>query len=147
LSWSRSTKVAYVAVGATVTVVTASLIGAFCWVVFHDGFGMGDLLALALWSLPFGAVIGTACVVLRSAERPGRRALRVLVATAMGALFGLLWTLLMVRMMGPWFGTFSFPVLPILATSGALTLGLFVYCVPESRVVLSLRGEPRDPGR
>ena len=61
---------------------------------------MGDLLALALWSLPFGPAIGTACVVVRSAERPEARTLRMLVATVMGALLGLLWTLLMAWMMG-----------------------------------------------
>jgi len=33
---------------------------------------------------------------------------------------------MMVQMMGPWFGTFSFPVLPILAIAAALTLVVFV---------------------
>ena len=107
---------------------------------------MGDLLALALWSLPFGPAIGTACVVVRSAERPEARTLRMLVATVVGALLGLLWTLLMAWMMGPWFGTFSFPVLPILASSGALTLVVFVCCLPQSRIVPSLRREPPSPG-
>jgi hypothetical protein len=43
-SRSRAAKVAYVVVGATGMVVIASLVEAGCWVVFHDGFGMGDLL-------------------------------------------------------------------------------------------------------
>jgi hypothetical protein len=111
-------------------VVTASVIVAGCWTALHDGFGIGDLVALALWSLPLGVIIGAAWVVLRRAVRPETRALRVLVAATIGALLGVLWTLLMVRMMGPWFGTFSFPVLPILAASGALTLGAFASRAP-----------------
>lgn len=117
--------------------MTSSVVGAGCWAALHDGFGMGDLLALVLWSLPFGVVIGAACVVLRRSERPETRALRVFIAATVGALLGVLWTLLMVRTMGPWFGTFSFPVLPILASSGALTLGAFA---SRSRVLL-----PKQP--
>jgi hypothetical protein len=39
-------------------------------------------------------------------------------------MLGILWTLAMIQMMGSWFGTFSFPVLPISAIAGALTLGV-----------------------
>ncbi len=134
MSRARAARSTYVVLGAAAAVVTASVVAAGCWAALHDGFGMGDLVALAIWSLPFGVIIGAACVVLRRAVRPVARTLRVLVAATVGALIGVLWTLLMVRMMGPWFGTFSFPVLPILATSGALTLGTFA---SRSRVMHS----------
>jgi hypothetical protein len=137
LNSSRIAKVSSIVVGATATVVIVALIEAGCWVAFHDGFGMGDLYALSFWSLPFGAVVAMAGVVLRSAERPKARALRVLGATAVGALLGLLWTVLMMQMMGPWFGMLSFPVLPILATSGALTLAVFVSYLPKSVIIPS----------
>ena len=47
---------------------------------------MGDLVALALCSLPIGVVIGAACVVVRRAVRPETSAMRVLVAATAGAL-------------------------------------------------------------
>lgn len=129
---SRIAKVLQLLVGLTTTVVVLALIGAFTWVALHDGFGMGDLYAMAFWSLPFGGAIALAGIALRSIERPKVRALRVLVAGCVGALFGMLWALLMVQMMGPWFGTLSFPVLPILTSSGALTLAVFVSFAPKS---------------
>lgn len=119
-------------VGLTVTVVIVALAEAGCWVTVHEGFGMGDLFALALWSLPLGGVTASAGFVLRSAARP-KGALRVFVAIALGALMGVLWTLLMAHMMEPWFGTFSFPVLPILVTSSALASGFFAMDLTKTR--------------
>jgi peptidoglycan/LPS O-acetylase OafA/YrhL len=117
--------------GATTAVAIVALIQAGCWVALHDGFGMGDLYALAIWSLPFGVLVALAGVVLRRWKRPKRRAVRGTLAAASGAMLGLLWTLAMMQMMGPWFGTFSFPVLPILTIAGALTLGVVVSCLPK----------------
>jgi hypothetical protein len=108
-----------------------ALIEAGCWVVLHDGFGMGDLYALAIWSLPFGVVVALAGVVLRRWRRPRLRAVRGALAAALGAMLGILWTLAMIQMMGPWFGTFSFPVLPILTIGGALTLGVVASYLPK----------------
>ena len=131
---ARFAKGGYAFLGAAAMVVLVALIEAGFWVAFHGGFGRGDLLALSVWSLPFGAVVATAGLVLRGTEPPKARALRVWVAAAAGGLLGLGWTLLMVQMMGPWFGTFSFPILPILSTSGALTLGVFTGYRPRSVV-------------
>ena len=132
MSVSRVAKVSQFLVGATAAVVIVALIEAGCWVAVHGGFGAGDLYALAFWSLPFGGIIAIAGVALRSSMRPKVRVLRGFVVAAVGALLGLLWTLLMAQMMGPWFGTFSFPVLPILASSGALTLGVVASYVPKA---------------
>jgi peptidoglycan/LPS O-acetylase OafA/YrhL len=112
-------------------VVVVALAEAACWVVLHDGFGMGDLYALAIWSLPFGVLVALAGVALRRWNRPERRAVRGALAAALGAMLGLLWTLAMIQMMGPWFGTLSFPVLPILAIAGALTLGVIASFLPK----------------
>jgi hypothetical protein len=120
--------------GATTAVVVVAVIEAGCWVVLHDGFGMGDLYALAISSLPFGIVVALAGVVLRRWKRPKLRAARGALAAALGAVLGLLWTLTMIQMMGPWFGTFSFPVLPILAIAGALTLGVVASYLPRPAI-------------
>jgi hypothetical protein len=132
VSASRIARVIQWVLGATTAVVVVAVIEAGCWVVLHEGFGMGDLYALAIWSLPFGVVIALAGVVLRSWARPNRRAVRGSFAAALGAMLGVLWTLAMIQMMGPWFGTFSFPVLPILMIAGALTLGVVAASLPKS---------------
>jgi hypothetical protein len=132
VSVSRIAKVGQFLVGATAAVVLVALIEAGCWVAVYSGFGAGDLWALAFWSLPFGTIVGVAGVVVRRSMRPKVRVLRGFVAAAVGGLLGLLWTLLMAQMMGPWFGTFSFPVLPILASSGALTLGVAASYLPKA---------------
>ena len=131
MSASRIAKAIQWVLGASTAVVVVAVIEAGCWVVLHEGFGMGDLYGLAIWSLPFGVVVALAAVVLRSWGRPRRRAMRGLLAAALGALLGLLWTLAMIQMMGPWFGTFSFPVLPILTIAGAVTLGAVALFLPK----------------
>lgn len=134
MSVSRVAKAIQWVLGAATAVVVVALVEAGCWVVLHDGFGMGDLYALAIWSLPFGVVVALAGVVLRRWNRPKRRAVRGSLAAAVGAILGLLWTLAMIQMMGPWFGTFSFPVLPILAIAGALTLGVLASFLPKPSI-------------
>lgn len=132
MSGSRIAKVTQFLVGVTISVVIVALIEAGCWVALNRGFGAGDLYALAFWSLPFGGIIAVAGVVMRRSERPKVRVLRGLVAAAVGVLLGLLWTLLMIQIMGPWFGTFSFPVFPILASAGGLTLGVVASYSPKA---------------
>lgn len=117
--------------GTTTAVVVVIVIEAGCWVVLNDGLGMGDLYALAIWSFPLGLVVALAGMSLRSRNGPKRRAARRVLAVALGAMLGVLWTLAMIQMMGPWFGTFSFPVLPILTTAGALTLGVVASWLPK----------------
>jgi hypothetical protein len=134
VSVSRIAKAIQWVLGATTAVVVVALIEAGCWVVLHDGFGMGDLYALAVWSLPFGVVVALAGVVLRRWKRPELRAARGGLAAALGAMLGLLWTLAMIQIMGPGFGTFSFPVLPILTIAGALTLGAVASYLPKPAI-------------
>jgi hypothetical protein len=131
VSVSRIAKAIQWVLGAATAVVVVALVEAACWVVLHDGFGMGDLYALAIWSLPFGVLVALAGVALRRWNLPERRAVRGSLAAALGAMLGVLWTLTMIQMMGPWFGTFSFPVLPILAIAGALTLGVIASFLPK----------------
>jgi hypothetical protein len=100
-------------------VLAAAAAGAGAWVVSHDGFGAGDIAALLLWSLPLGVGVALASLAIRKTWQPSSSLLRVVVAAALGALLGSVWTLAIAWMMGPWFGTFSFPVLPILCMAGA----------------------------
>lgn len=129
---SRIVKAIQWVLGVATTVVVVAVIEAGCWVVLHDGFGMGDLYALAIWSLPFGVIVALAGVALRSWKHPKHRAVRGVLAAVLGAMLGVLWTLAMIQMMGPWFGTFSFPMLPILTIAGALTLGVAASFLPQA---------------
>lgn len=132
MSGPRIAKITRFLVGVTTSVVLIALIEAVCWVALNRGFGVGDLYALAFWSVPFGSIVAAAGIVVRKYERPKIRVLRGILAAAVGALLGLLWTLFMIQMMGPWFGTFSFPVLPILASSGSLTLAVVAAYSPRA---------------
>jgi hypothetical protein len=101
--------------------IPVTLAGA--WVALHGGFGAGDLPAFLIWLLPLALahLLATHLLMRRSW---GSALSRAVLSAAVGAAIGLLWTLAMRWMMGPWFGLLSFPVWPILVLAGSLTLTL-----------------------
>jgi hypothetical protein len=114
-SWQRSILAAIVAIA-----IAEGLAALVVWT--GDGFGAGDLLPFVIWLLPFGLLtFATTRALATLVRRLGAtRPLRALFAAALGAAVGYAWTLAMAAMMGPWFGTFSFPVGWLLVVSGAL---------------------------
>lgn len=112
--WRRS------AIAAVAAVVIAESLAAAV-VAVRQGFGAGDLLPFLLWLVPFGVLtFMTASLLARLARSLAAPLLRALVALGVGAAVGYGWTLAMFAMMGPWFGTFSFPVALVLTAAGAL---------------------------
>jgi hypothetical protein len=94
------------------------LAAATMYVAAHSGFGRGDLPAFGLWPV---VLILPLLAVLRASDpfvlhRP--RAARVIVALALGALSGVLFTIALAVGMGGWIGAFSFPV-PYIWSGGA----------------------------
>ena len=104
------------------TVLGLSLLEAIVWVWMNDGMGSGDLLPFVLWSMPLGLLVAPVSYLLRGVSS---RYLRTAASLAAGVLLGYGWTLAMAKMMGPWFGTFSFPVLPIFLLAASATLVFF----------------------
>jgi hypothetical protein len=100
---------------------TELLAAAYVW--RYDGFGQGDLIPFLFWISPFGVLLSF--IVTPGAAWTARRRLHLFIgmaiAAVVGAAVGFAWALFMAWSMGPWFGTFSFPVLTILVSGGAIT--------------------------
>ncbi|MCC6245942.1 MAG: hypothetical protein IT353_24125 [Gemmatimonadaceae bacterium] len=96
-------------IGGTALLVSVGYAAAH--VVMHDGFGRDDLPALVTWSLPLA--LGVAVVMNALSARVSRAsaAATFVLYAASGAIVGLLWTLLVLLLLGDWIWTFSFPVL------------------------------------
>jgi len=77
----------------------------------HHGFGRGDLVAMAVWSLPLA--VATPAVMSRVARRRtgGRAFSTFLLLVSAGLLIGGLWSLTAALLLGAWIAAFSFPVL------------------------------------
>ena len=107
-------------VSALLAIATVE-ITALGYVEAHDGFGRGDLIPFSIWITPFGLAVGAA--VLAGQRYLTKAGIAGIISYGLitGAAIGLLWTLALLWMMGPWFGTFSFPVLAILVVGGALS--------------------------
>jgi hypothetical protein len=107
------TPVTVVVIAALVAVAAAWLTAA-AYVAANRGFGVGDLGAMLLWSLPLGGLVAlVARVPARLASRHPWQALLAAyaAAVALGLLVGVLWTVAAASLLGPWIGAFSFPVL------------------------------------
>jgi len=92
--------------------------------VARQGSGAGDLSAFAFWTTP--AALGLALaghLVLPLSRR--RAAFSHVVALLAGAAAGLLWTLAVALMLGPFMGAWSFPVLFCWMAGGAAAFGCF----------------------
>jgi hypothetical protein len=94
------------------------------WVAYQNGFGGRDLIPLLIWASPLGVCLGATALLMNRLRTPSLGWLRAGMGGLVGAGLGVVWTLAMARMMGPWFGTMSLPVLPIFAGSGAAALGV-----------------------
>jgi hypothetical protein len=81
--------------------------------------GTEDFGAFILWTIPSGAIsafLGT--VLARSTQSIGRIPGMALSAVS-GCVFGVLWTYLVGRLLGPWIGAFGAPVLLCWISAGA----------------------------
>ena len=106
---------------STLLAIAVAEVAALVYVEAHDGFGRGDLLPFLIWVVPFGLAIGIAVVGGGRWLAKTNRAAAGAYGLTIGGGIGVAWTVLLAWMMGPWFGTFSFPVLYILLMSGALS--------------------------
>ncbi|MBD0339225.1 MAG: hypothetical protein ICV67_08070 [Thermoleophilia bacterium] len=99
--------------------ISASLLAAIVLTVI-TGWGGDDLGAFFFWSVPFGFFLGIVAGV--AGRRLTHPRLAATVASALGALAGLLWTVVVALLLGGYFFAFGFPVLLAWMAGGAAGL-------------------------
>lgn len=90
------------------------------YVATHDGFGRGDLIAMATWSLPLALATAWAMTIVSRRIVARGMATTFVVLAVVGALVGALWSLVAALVLGPWIAAFSFPVLSCWIAGGLL---------------------------
>ena len=98
-------------IGAALVCVIASLILEQLYVVSRHGFGAGDVSAFLYLSAPFSLVLGVFALGFVAVARRFPAVVRYPLAFVVDAGSGILWTILVRMLLGPWFGAFSFPVI------------------------------------
>ena len=117
MRWAR--RVALLAGG--VTLLAAPGLAAR-YVAANDGFGAGDLPAFALWSAFLSALVAVAAPAVLRGLHGRRRATAAALAAVVGALLGIVYTVVVALALGPVVHAFSFPILSVWAAAGATGL-------------------------
>lgn len=89
----------------------ASLAVTGCLLAAQNWFGSGDTPAFLLWTLPLAASVAVGGPVLLSLLRRLPVAVRLLLLAVATVLLTIGWLLLLARLLGPWMGAFSFPII------------------------------------
>ena len=90
--------------------VVAALIPQQLYVLSRNGYGAGDLYAFMFWSVAFALLLGAFGLGWARLTSGLPLIARGLLGGIVGAGSGLLWTIVVRLLLGPWFGAFSFPV-------------------------------------
>ncbi len=104
------------------------MLAAIAYLASNRWFGAGDLSAMAVWSLPLGAIAALVSLPLGSTPKNRRALLRYLLPLVGGPLVGISWTYFAALLLGGWIGAFSFPVLFcwVFAATCGLTLAAWL---------------------
>ena len=89
----------------------ASFLVAILSLWMQSWFGVRDLYAFGFWTIPLLAIVFGLAPRLHTFFLKRSHIAANLLAFAFGFIAGFLWTLLVAIFLGPWFGTFSFPVI------------------------------------
>ena len=89
--------------------VASSMVAAFLSV--RSGLGMGDIPAFVLWTLPFAVVVSALQAVLATRLRGLPTWATWFSLIVFGPVVAVAWTYVVGSILGPWFQTFSIPVL------------------------------------
>src|SRR5215216_3793539 len=103
---------------ATTCLVVAGLV-ALGLVLFNGAVGINDFAVFLFWSLFFAGIVAVLAVWLIRLVDKLPFLLRYLLALFMGATLGILWTVSIALLLGPWFAAFSFAVMPCWVSAGA----------------------------
>jgi hypothetical protein len=95
---------------ALLSLVTSAGV-ALALVYIRNWFGASDYWAFLFWTIPYSSLLGAFSTKIRNLCCELRFAFRLSFAVAAGLISGLVWTIIVFFLLGPWFGAFSFPVL------------------------------------
>ncbi len=103
------------------------------YVASNDGFGSGDLSAMAIWSIPLAIVCARILPMVHRRLWSRALVIRAILLLLTGAVVGLTWTVIVSMLLGGWIFAFSFPVGLIWLIAGGLS-GLFIAAVAPAQV-------------
>ncbi|MDA0836423.1 MAG: hypothetical protein O3B01_04670 [Planctomycetota bacterium] len=98
-------------IGTALVCIIASFVPQQLYVASRADFGAGDVSAFLFWGAPFALMLGAFAPGFVAVVRRIPAVLRYLLALIVGAGSGILWTIFVRAILGPWFGAFSFPVI------------------------------------
>jgi len=113
--------------GASIVCLGASYLVAKILLALNNGFGTGDVAAFLYWSGLFAVALLLPALVFALLSRNLRTINRIWIGALVGGLAGFGWTLANLKMLGPWFGAWSFNVLYCWIAGGAV--GILVVAV------------------
>src|SRR3954471_4643396 len=94
-----------------IATLLTSIAVAVAYLAKNRWFGIGDLSAMVVWSVPLAILVAVLTGRLGRSRLISGALLRYLVLVLLGAVAGYLWTLFAAILLGGWIGAFSFPVL------------------------------------
>jgi len=112
---------------AALTALATAIGSAAVYLYLNDWFGVGDLRAMIVWSMPVAAGVYLASHL---ALRPSNTGFRYLAAVLLGLGIGLVWDVGAAAVLGGWIFAFSFPV--FFCWIAASMVGLIVAVWAES---------------
>ena len=95
---------------AAIAFLTTSLATAVVFLSANHWFGLGDLTAFLFWSTLLAIPSASVATVYGRLATRLNRYVAVIVALVAGVILGYASTLVVWKILGPWFGAFSFPV-------------------------------------
>jgi hypothetical protein len=114
---------------AIVALITALFVS-LTTILLNAGYGIGDLWAFLLWSLPFAFCVGGLKLFVSKLLKLGHRSIKWVIIVLLGVGAGVLWTVAVSSVLGEWFAAFSFPV--VFSWIGGGISGLTVSGIDES---------------
>ena len=97
-----------------------ALAAAASYIAAHQWFGRNDLPAMATWSLPLALATSWLLAALAPRLSRGGTAMAFITCVAVGAIAGVIWSVVVAVILGPWIAAFSFPVLMSWTAGGLL---------------------------
>lgn len=95
---------------AAIVFAIASLATAIAFLATHQWFGAGDLRSFSIWSAILAMPVAFIAVFYGRLVVRMNQYIAYALALVIGVILGYVVTLVVWRMLGPWFGAFSFPV-------------------------------------
>lgn len=136
-------RVRFSAIGVGLLGSAVAVLLCIVYVAANDWFGSGDIRSYALWSAPFSVLLASVALLTRDWLQQLSRTRRYALAALLGLASGVVWTFAVALSMGPWVGTFSFPILYLWMLGGLSAMLIWAAYVgrtkPSAEELISAR--------